>query len=85
MINETTGNRAGINFAERRKWDTKSRLLASVDRARELIGYNPITPFSKGLLDTIQWFQDNWDAIDNSASFGPGISSAVREVSKVKE
>jgi UDP-glucose 4-epimerase len=85
MINETTGNRAGINFAERRKWDTKSRLLASVDRARELIGYNPITPFSNGLLDTIQWFQDNWDAIDNSASFGPGISSAVREVSKVKE
>lgn len=84
MINEATGNRAGINFAQRRKWDTKSRLLASVDRARELIGYNPITTFSRGLQNTIQWFHDNWDAIDRAASFGPGISSAVREVSKVK-
>ena len=83
MINNIIGNSSGISFAQRRKWDTKNRLLASVDRAKELIGYNPTTPFSKGLQNTIQWFHDNWDAINRSASFGPGISSAVREVSKV--
>jgi nucleoside-diphosphate-sugar epimerase len=84
MINNITGNSSGISFAQRRKWDTKSRLLASIDRAKELIGYNPITPFSKGIQNTIQWFHDNWDSIESSASFGPGISSAVREVSRVK-
>ena len=80
MINEATGNTAGIRFAQRRKWDTKDRLLASIDRARELIGYNPSTPFEEGLQHTIQWFQDNWERIEASARFGPGVSSAVREV-----
>jgi UDP-glucose 4-epimerase len=80
MINEAAGNKAGIQFAQRRKWDTKSRLLASVDRARELIGYEPETTFEEGLQKTIQWFRDNWDRIEASARFGPGVSSAVREM-----
>ena len=83
MINEATGNKAGIQFAQRRKWDTKSRLLACVDRARDLIGYNPSTPFEEGLQFTIQWFQDHWDRIEAAARFGPGMSSAVREVAAV--
>jgi UDP-glucose 4-epimerase len=83
MINEATGNQAGIRWAERRRWDTKSRLLASVDRARELIGYSPTTPFAEGLQHTIQWFHDNWDRIEVAARFGPGVSSAVREVATV--
>lgn len=85
MINEATGNKSGIQLAQRRKWDTKSRLLASIDRAQNLIGYNPSTPFEKGLQQTIQWFHDNWDRIEASARFGPGISSAVREVASVKQ
>src|SRR3990172_2354366 len=32
MINHATGNKKGVQFAQRRKWDTKSRLLASIDR-----------------------------------------------------
>jgi len=54
MINEAVGNKAGINFAQRRKWDTKSRLLASIDRARSLIGYEPETEFKEGLMNTIK-------------------------------
>jgi len=80
MINEATGSRAGIRLAARRKWDTKNRLLASIDRARELIGYAPETPFQAGLQKTILWFRDNWDRIEASARFGPGVSSAVREM-----
>lgn len=83
MINKATGNRAGILLAQRRKWDTKSRLLASIDRAREVIGYKPSTFFEEGLKNTIQWFHDNWNCIEASARFGPGISSAVREMAKV--
>jgi nucleoside-diphosphate-sugar epimerase len=80
MINELTDNKAGIRFASRRKWDTKSRLLASIERARTLIGYEPNTPIEGGLRKTIQWFRENWDKIDASAHFGPGVSSAVREM-----
>ena len=83
MINDATGNTAGIRFAARRKWDTKSRLLASIDRARELIGYEPQTSFDEGLQRTVQWFRDNWDKIEASARFGPGVSSAVREMTVV--
>ncbi len=79
MINKATGNTAGVVMAGHRKWDTKSRLLACVDRARDVIGYNPSTPFEEGLANTIQWFRDNWALIEASARFGPGVSSAVRE------
>ncbi len=79
MINEAVENKAGINFTQRRKWDTHSRLLASVERAKNLIGYEPKTEFKEGLMNTIRWFKDNWGNIERSASFSPGASSAVRE------
>lgn len=78
MINMLTGNKAGIVIAGKRKWDTKSRLLASCDKARKILGYEPSMKFDDGLKNTIQWFRDNWDNIEKSASFPPGMSSAVR-------
>jgi nucleoside-diphosphate-sugar epimerase len=80
MINDAVGNRAGVELVAKRKWDTKNRLLASVDRARKLIGYEPSTRFEDGLAHTIRWFREHWDRIRQHASFGPGISSAVRSV-----
>jgi UDP-glucose 4-epimerase len=79
-VNELTGNRAGIQTAPHRKWDTKVRLLASIDRARELIGYEPKMDFDEGLKQTVQWFKDNWDDIRRDAEFPPGMSSATRGV-----
>lgn len=72
MINRATGNSTGIRFAQRCRWDTKSRLPACVDKARELIGYEPNTPFEVGLDNTIRWFCEHWDQIEDSVSFGPG-------------
>jgi len=80
MINEAVGNKAGIRFTGRRKWDTKPRLLAAIDRAREFIGYEHKTPLEVGLRNTIHWFQKYWKQIQDSARFGPGTSSAVREM-----
>ncbi|MCB1827414.1 MAG: SDR family NAD(P)-dependent oxidoreductase [Coxiellaceae bacterium] len=77
-VNELTGNTAGIAFSERRKWDTKSRLRASIDKARSLMGYDPKTEFSAGLKNTIHWFEQNWSRIDRDAEFPPGMSSAVK-------
>ena len=82
LINDLTGNKAGIVSSKRRKWDTKSRLLASIDRAKELLGYEPKTEFKEGLVHTIDWFKKDWENIKLSASFPPGMSSAVRDLPK---
>lgn len=77
LINQLTDNEAGIVQTAPRKWDTKKRLLASIDRARELVGYEPQMEFEQGLETTIQWFRDNWEKIQRDAEFPPGSSSAV--------
>jgi len=79
MINEAIGNKAGVKFLSKRKWDTKNRLLASVDKAKRITGYEPKTPFKDGLMNTIVWFKENWENIEKSVSFAPGMSSAVRD------
>ena len=79
-INELTGNKAGIVRVERRTWDTKKRLLACIDRAKDLLGYKPQTDFEVGLRQTIQWFRDHWQDIRRDAEFPPGTSAAARGV-----
>ncbi|HWA20174.1 MAG TPA: NAD-dependent epimerase/dehydratase family protein [Devosia sp.] len=78
MINEITGNKAGIKTVPVRVWDTKKRLLASIDRANSAFGYKPAMRFEDGLDITVNWFRQNWDDIRKSASFPPGMASAVR-------
>jgi len=80
MVNKATGNPNPIRFLERRKWDTKPRLLASIERAESLIGYKPIVQFEEGFETNIEWFKDNWDKIELLADFPPGMSSAVRGI-----
>jgi nucleoside-diphosphate-sugar epimerase len=78
LINNITGNKAGIVHLARRKWDTKDRLLASVEKARLLLGYEPRTSIEEGVEATVEWFRRNWKMILQSANFQPGSSSAVR-------
>lgn len=78
QINDLSRNTAGIVMAQRRRWDTKKRLLASVERAGELIGYKPATEFEEGLRKTTEWFRDHWEDIRRDAEFPPGTSSAVQ-------
>ncbi|HCJ66290.1 MAG TPA: nucleotide sugar epimerase [Elusimicrobia bacterium] len=79
MINDLTNNKRGIKVVGKRVWDTKDRLLASIDKAKELLRYEPKMSFEQGLKNTIKWFKQNWENIDRSASFPPGVSSSVRE------
>jgi UDP-glucose 4-epimerase len=78
-VNTLTGNQAGVRIVGKRRWDTKNRLLASVDKARRCIGYEPKADFDQGLATTIEWFRANWARIEDCAAFPPGASSAVRE------
>ncbi|HEY4942150.1 MAG TPA: NAD-dependent epimerase/dehydratase family protein [Rhizomicrobium sp.] len=78
MVNKVTGNTAGLVFTDRRKWDTKSRLLASIDRAREVLGYAPTMSFESGIGNLHEWFKEHWDEIQRDAEFPPGMSAAVK-------
>lgn len=78
MVNKITGNTAGLVYTDRRKWDTKSRLLASIDRARDVLGYNPSMTFETGIGHLHEWFKANWDEIVRDAEFPPGMSAAVK-------
>lgn len=69
LVNELTDNRAGVVYRPRRKWDTKSRLLASVEKAERALGYRPKTDFEAGIRNTVTWFRDNWTRIEASARF----------------
>jgi len=78
LVNKTTGNNAPIQFKPRRHWDTKPRLLASIEKAARLIQYKPLVDFEEGFNLTKEWFSDNWETIEKLADFKPGMSSAVR-------
>ncbi|HIH61097.1 MAG TPA: SDR family NAD(P)-dependent oxidoreductase [Methanobacteriales archaeon] len=69
IINELTGNKAGIVYKPRRDWDAKTRLLSSIEKAKKLLDYEPRTTFKEGLEKTYQWFKENWKLIQKSAEF----------------
>lgn len=79
-VNEAVGNSAGVRMLERRLWDTKPRLVAAIDRAGEVLGWEPEVSLEQGLAETVSWFRENWSSIERAARFGPGESSAVRGV-----
>lgn len=67
IINEITGNNAGINFVGKRDWDVKCRLLSSIEKSKKYLGYEPQTNFKDGLINVHKWFIDNWKHIEQNA------------------
>jgi len=70
IINTLTGNAGGIVFRDRRDWDVKTRLLSSIKKAEQLLGYKPQVSFKEGLKAVHHWFVENWENVDNCAEFG---------------
>ena len=69
MINEITGNDAGIVFKPRRDWDKAIRRRASIEKARKILGYEPKTDIKTGLRRTYQWIMENKDRIESIVDF----------------
>jgi len=55
----------------------KAPSCKSIDRAKEMLRYEPQMDFEEGLKTTINWFQKNWENIQKDAEFPPGMSAAV--------
>ncbi len=69
IINELTGNREGFAYIPRRNWDAKTKLLSSIEKAEQILDYQPQVSFKQGLEKTYHWFQENWENIEKSAEF----------------
>ena len=63
MVNEVSGNKGGIQYIEKRDWDHGSRRLASIDKAKKVMGYDPQTPLIEGLKKANAWFVENKERI----------------------
>jgi nucleoside-diphosphate-sugar epimerase len=57
-INRITNNKGGIQFKEKRKWDSITTRVSSIERAKRLLGYSPQTDLSVGLQTTYDWIKD---------------------------
>ncbi|MEN4006011.1 MAG: NAD-dependent epimerase/dehydratase family protein [Methanobacteriaceae archaeon] len=68
-VNELTGNEEGIAYVARRNWDAKTKLLSSIEKAKELLDYKPKMEFKSGLKKTHEWFVEDWSNIKESAEF----------------
>lgn len=56
IINELTGNKAGIVFTEGRPEDPRQR-RPDITKARTLLGWEPKVDLREGLAETIAWFK----------------------------
>jgi len=68
-VNSLTGNNEGIAYMARRNWDAKTKLLSSIEKAKDILGYKPSVSFDDGLKNTYNWFFNNWENIEESAEF----------------
>ena len=71
-VNEITGNTAETLYAPKRDWDQSNRRLASIEKAKNLIGYEPKMDFREGLANVHQWLETNKENIIKSV--GPTAS-----------
>ena len=81
-INEFIANQTGTIYTERRNWDVKTRLLSSVDKAKDISDYKPQTSFEDGVEQLYQWFTNNWESIEESAEFPDYLKNTWRSKKK---
>jgi nucleoside-diphosphate-sugar epimerase len=61
-INEITHNAQGIEYIPRRKWDSIQSRKPDISKAKEILGFKPRTPLSKGLANTTRWVRGKMES-----------------------
>jgi UDP-glucose 4-epimerase len=78
-INKLAGNSREFHYSGQRRWDTKIRMWASIEKAESLLGYHPMVQIQEGLKNNFEWFRLFSDEIDESADFAPGLNPALKQ------
>lgn len=61
LVEEHTGRKAVINVMPEQPGDVP-RTCADISKARELLGYDPKTPFSEGIAKLVAWYKTTQEA-----------------------
>jgi UDP-glucose 4-epimerase len=69
IVNEITGNDAGVEYHSRRDWDQITRRRASIEKAQRVLGYEPKMDFREGVRRVYDWIVANLENIEASARF----------------
>ncbi len=69
MVNELTGNTAGVKLVPRRDWDKITRRRASIAKAHRVVGYQPKTRMKEGIKKVYRWITENIEEIECYARF----------------
>jgi len=69
MVNEITGNQAGVEMIARRDWDKITKRRASIEKAKRVLGYQPKIKMKDGIKKTYDWIMENRDNIEATARF----------------
>ncbi len=70
MINEITGNHADIIYGSKRSWDKSTRRCASIEKAKNLLDYEPKTLVPEGLNAVYAWISENQHRIEEAMKEG---------------
>ena len=66
IINDLTGNEGGVEFVPTRRWDKIVRRRAAINKARDILGYEPSMGIVDGIKATYQWIEANRSAIQEA-------------------
>jgi len=69
MVNELTGNDAGVELVARRDWDKIIRRRASIEKAGRVLGYQPSMKIKDGIKRVYDWIVENQGEIEWCARF----------------
>ena len=58
MVLEKTSSKSDVVIRNPRFWDKVPHRMSSLDKSRELLGYNPSVGLSEGLDLTLDWYRD---------------------------
>ena len=61
IINNYTKNNAGIEYYSRRNWDHVMQRCASVNKAKDIVGFHSKAHLEEGIVATCEWIKDNWE------------------------
>jgi nucleoside-diphosphate-sugar epimerase len=66
QVVNVTGSKSKIIHVSKRSWDKSNRRLASIEKARRLIGYEPKMDFKQGLENVYEWLTENREKIEGT-------------------
>ena len=63
LVEEHSGKKALVNVLPEQPGDVP-RTCADISKARELLGYDPKTPFSEGIAKLVKWYNESRPSIE---------------------